>query len=126
MSFVGWFFDVARARVQHQPNEVFRIQTNFDEVVAATERAELLHRFRFAVVNAFVKIFELVPAFPVRRLVNRLLMFTESEYSPFGGGLICIQLIVIGFTSSGRNASCTAAWVVPVKKLFNFVNPEIL
>src|SRR6185369_5753235 len=30
--------DVARTRVEHQPNEVFRIETNFDEVVAATQR----------------------------------------------------------------------------------------
>src|SRR6185369_14500882 len=57
--------DVARTRVEHQPNEVFRIETNFDEVVSTTERAELLHRLGFAIVNTFVKIFELVPAFPV-------------------------------------------------------------
>ena len=52
---IGEFLaDVARTRVEHQPNEVLRVETNFDEVVTATERAELLRRFRFAIAHASV------------------------------------------------------------------------
>src|SRR5690349_14321096 len=75
--------DVARTRVQHEPNEVFRIQTNFDEVVSTTKRSQLLHRLRFAIVNTLMKFFELVPAFPVRGIVNRLLVCIESGWNCF-------------------------------------------
>ena len=39
--------DVARTRMQHQPDVVFCIEANLDKVVSAAERSELLHRFRF-------------------------------------------------------------------------------
>ena len=70
VTFGEFLADVARARVQHQPNEVFCIQTNFNEVVAATQRAQLLHRFRFAIVNTFMKLAEVLPAVPVRGFIN--------------------------------------------------------
>src|ERR1051326_8616961 len=75
--------DVAGTRGEHQPNEVFCVETNFDEVVTTTQRAELLHCFCFAIVNAAMQLVEVVPTFPIRRFVHRLFILAEPGWNCF-------------------------------------------
>ncbi len=71
--------DIARTRMQHQPDIIVGVKANFDKMIAAAERAELLHRLRFAVLHAFVQIAEFAPSIPLVRLINRIFVFTKTD-----------------------------------------------
>ena len=71
--------DVPRAGVQHEPDALFFVEANFDEVVAAAEGAELFAGFFLEALHAEVQVAELTPSLPVGGFFFDFLVFVEAD-----------------------------------------------
>src|SRR5262245_63411996 len=71
--------DISRTRVQHQPDHVLRIDTNFDEMVSAAECAELFTSLAETLLHVFMQGRELGPAVPVFPFRRGIAMLFETD-----------------------------------------------